>query len=286
MKRTISAIMMIMILILTACSQGTTGKDTPQKDTSQNETVQNAASESNTSLSEASPSDVSQSDASLSEASPSDVSQSDASLSETSRSDVSQSDASMSEASLSAASQSDASLSEASQSDASLSEASQSDASLSTENAQIANPWSSITEEEVKELYPKSFKVPEGAENAAWSVMNASDFPEMPGALVQLDFDLDGNHFTAREQQTYDREYDLSGMYYTWTAEDTSTLKDGNGQTIPCQTYRYFGDEETADLCTWYDEESGISYSISVTAEDLDGFDIQAVAEALIRPAE
>ena len=45
--------------------------------------------------------------------------------------------------------------------------------------------------------------------------------------------------------------------------------------------YRFVGEEEWADLCTWYDEENGASYSISVTSKDLDGFDLQAIAEML-----
>ena len=36
-----------------------------------------------------------------------------------------------------------------------------------------------------------------------------------------------------------------------------------------------------ADLCTWYDIEIGISYSLSTTAKDLDGFDIQGIVEAM-----
>ena len=57
------------------------------------------------------------------------------------------------------------------------------------------------------------------------------------------------------------------------------TLK--NWADIVCHTFRFIGEEGYADLCTWYDAESGVSYSLSVTAKDLDGFDLLAIAEAM-----
>ncbi len=35
------------------------------------------------------------------------------------------------------------------------------------------------------------------------------------------------------------------------------------------------------DLLTWYDYEIGIAYSVSVEADDLDGFDLEAIAEQM-----
>ena len=120
------------------------------------------------------------------------------------------------------------------------------------------------------------------ARERVWSRLDASR--SRAGPRVQLDFDLDGNSFTAREQRTGSKDTDISGMYYTWTAQEDTELQTGTGSKIPCTMYRYIGEDETADLCAWYDEESGISRSVSVSAKDLDGFDIRAVAEALIAP--
>ncbi len=156
------------------------------------------------------------------------------------------------------------------------------EAPQNNETAQIANPWREITEAEAKELCPKSFSVPEGAKNAVWSVMeSAADSSGVPGALVQLSFDLYGMRFTAREQVTGDTEVDQSGMYYDWTYHLEETLKNWGDGNMVCQTYRFIDEEGYADLCTWYDTEIGISYSVSVTAKDLDGFDLLAIAEAL-----
>jgi len=150
----------------------------------------------------------------------------------------------------------------------------------SSDPVQLANPWRDITEAEAKELCPKSFNVPEGAENVQWKVLDSAADPSgVPGPLVQLSFDLYGNSFTAREQVTGDEEVDQSGMYYEWTHQMDETLK--NWADIACHTFRFIGEDGYADLCSWYDAESGISYSLSVTAKDLDGFDLLAIAEAM-----
>ncbi|MBR4549633.1 MAG: hypothetical protein IKO83_06925 [Oscillospiraceae bacterium] len=152
----------------------------------------------------------------------------------------------------------------------------------STAAVQLANPWHDITEAEAREICPRSFVVPEGAENVNWCVMDSAADPSgVPGALVQLSFDLNGNSFTAREQVTGGTEIDQSGMYYDWTVEDESDLQFWADGKMPCKTYRYFDENGFADLCTWYDKENGVSYSLSVTAKDLDGFDLRAVAGAM-----
>ena len=145
----------------------------------------------------------------------------------------------------------------------------------------LANPWYEVSESEAKALCPRSFTAPEGAENVVWSVMDATKQSGVPGQLVQLRFDLDGNSFTAREQVTGDEETDNSGMFYTWTTEREETLKNWADGNMQAHVYRFAGTDEYADLCTWYDVEIGISYSLSVTAADLDGFDILAVADAM-----
>lgn len=155
-----------------------------------------------------------------------------------------------------------------------------SDDTQSGQNVQIANPWRDITETEAKELCPHSFGVPDGAENVVWSAVDA-DAEDVSGALVQLSFDLNGDSFTAREQVTGDKAADISGMHYEWTHQDDMTLTNWADGQIKGKYYRYIGEDEWVDLCTWYDEEAGISYSVSVSSKDLDGFDLQAIAEAL-----
>ena len=141
-------------------------------------------------------------------------------------------------------------------------------------------------QEEAQALCAKSFNVPEGAENVVWSVNDSvADASGVPGALVQVAFDLNGMSFTAREQVTGDTEVDNSGMNYQWTAQEEGSMSSWfEGMT--CKLSRFIGDGESADLCTWYDVETGISYSLSTVAADLDGFDIIAVAGAMAPTAE
>lgn len=146
----------------------------------------------------------------------------------------------------------------------------------------LPNPWREVAEAEAMELCIKSFKAPEGAENVRWSVMDSARGESgVPGALVQLSFDLNGNSFTAREQTTGDKAEDLGGMYYEWTAQEETTLKNWADGNMKAQLSRFAGEGEYADLCTWYDVEAGVSYSLGVTAANLDGFDLAAVAELL-----
>ena len=146
----------------------------------------------------------------------------------------------------------------------------------------MANPWRDATEEEANGLIPRLFTAPDGAEVLSWMVLddpteaNGEDNP-----LVDLQFELDGNIFDARAQVTGDDYLDLSGLYYEWTAEDEVTLANWGGGNMKGNTYRNINDTGYVDLITWYDVEIGISYSLSVAAEDLDGFDIQAIAEQM-----
>ena len=95
-----------------------------------------------------------------------------------------------------------------------------------TENTEIANPWKEITEDEAAALVPNSFSAPEGATNVVWRAMGDMDPSsfEVPGPVIELDFDLNDMSFTAREQITGDDNQDISGMFYDWTVKNDITL--------------------------------------------------------------
>ena len=151
----------------------------------------------------------------------------------------------------------------------------------------IANPWRDCTEEEAYQYAPNGFSAPEGATNVHWSICMAKDDKTLPGTMVQLDFDYDGLSFTAREQAVPGEEItDISGMYYDWTVTDEGTLANWGGGNMKAKFFRYAGEDEYADLCLWFDIETGYAYSLSTVAPDLDGFDIQGVVEAIYDPAK
>ena len=146
----------------------------------------------------------------------------------------------------------------------------------------MPNLWKECTEADAIEFAPNLFKAPEGADNIAWSMMeNPDTSKDFSFPLVQLTFDYEGVSFTAREWYGVPEDTDISGMYYTWTAEDDVTLANWAGGLMPGKTYRFIGDDKYVDLITWHDLETGALYSLSCEAPNLDGFDIQAVAEAM-----
>jgi hypothetical protein len=150
-------------------------------------------------------------------------------------------------------------------------------------NVGIANPWVEITEEEADELCTRMFKAPEGATAGNWSKCEALGDPDKGlGPLVQLKFELDGMDFTARAQQGATEDAFISGIYTEWTIgpEDVTLANWGEGN-MAGKLYRAVSDSEYTDLIEWYDIEIGIKYSLSVSAKDLDGFDIQAIAEQM-----
>lgn len=147
----------------------------------------------------------------------------------------------------------------------------------------MANPWVDITEKEANELCLRLFKAPEGANVQSWlKCEDLGDLDKGIGPMVQLSFELDNLNFTARAQQGAAEDADISGIYTEWTVgpEDV-TLANWGGGNMAGKTYRAVNDTGYIDLITWYDIEIGIKYSLSVAAEDLDGFDIQAVAEQM-----
>ena len=142
----------------------------------------------------------------------------------------------------------------------------------------LANPWRTIGEDEVGNYFSFPFAVPEGAENVEWSVMESAD----ANPLLQLSFDLNGQHYTCRMQATDDADADISGMYYDWAEQAERSLHNWAEGKLTAKCFRFAGGNDyDAELCTWFDAETGISYSVSVTAEDLDGFDLLALAEQM-----
>ena len=151
------------------------------------------------------------------------------------------------------------------------------------ESVGMANPWVDITEEEANELCLRLFKAPEGATVQGWMKCEDLGDPDKGiGPMIQLSFALDDMNFTARAQQGAAEDTDIAGNYVEWTVgPEDCTLANWGGGNMAGKMYRSINDTGYVDMITWYDMEIGISYSLSVAAKDLDGFDIQAVAEQM-----
>lgn len=131
----------------------------------------------------------------------------------------------------------------------------------------MPNPVAEATMEEIKTKYGFEFKLPENAENVRCFLVAET--------MAQVDFDADGVSYTARIKPTAEYE-DISGMYYTWNVVDDCKVCEADGKVM-----RYIGDGETIDVCNWFEAAPGIMHSLSATAADLDGFDIEAIAEQI-----
>ncbi|MBR1451716.1 MAG: hypothetical protein IJ591_08380, partial [Lachnospiraceae bacterium] len=128
------------------------------------------------------------------------------------------------------------------------------------ESVGLANPWHEYSQEAAREENIRMFVAPEGAENIHWSIMDPEEgASESEGQLIQLQFDLKDEYstlsFTARYQYGAPDDKDISGMYYDWTVTDEGTLANWGEGHMPAKFYRYVGEDEMADLCTWYDLE-------------------------------
>ena len=154
-------------------------------------------------------------------------------------------------------------------------------AETEAEETELANPWRECTEEEAKAACPRLFKAPDDAVVNGWSIMDVDSESGVPGPIVQLDFRIEGRDFTARAQYGADEKDDIDGMNYDWTVSDEVTLANWGEGNMKGVYNRCREDDWTVDLLTWYDYEIGIAYSLSVEAEDLDGFDLQAIAEQM-----
>ncbi len=144
----------------------------------------------------------------------------------------------------------------------------------------MANPWVEITEEEANTVCQQLFRTPDGAETQAWMMCeDLADPSNGVDPLIQLSFAQYGMNFTARAQGGVSEDADISGLYTEWTVGPENVTLANWGNTG--KKYRAINETGYIDLITWYDPVAGIKYSLSVAAADLDGFDIQAVAEQM-----
>ncbi len=140
----------------------------------------------------------------------------------------------------------------------------------------LANPWRDCTVEEAEAACDRLFRLPADV-TGDWRIMENVEAGERP--LVEANFEYDGMTYCARAQQGVAEEKDIAGLYYEWTVSD----EDNNlfSWNLSAKTYRYVGDDTMVDLITWYDPEQKIAYALSTESNDLEGFDIIAIAEAL-----
>ena len=136
-----------------------------------------------------------------------------------------------------------------------------------TEEAKVGvpNPMVEVTKDELMEKLGLGFNVPEGAENVKYFIID--------GKMAEMQFVFNTVKINARILPTAEYE-DISGMYYQWQNSEK-----GKVGYSDADIKLYKGETESAQIILWYDAAPGLMYSVSATGEDLDGFDIEAIAQ-------
>ena len=144
--------------------------------------------------------------------------------------------------------------------------------------AELANPWVELTEEEFAQTTGLTLGLPEGAEGATYRWLESE-------SLAELQFTLDGDEYCARvkpDALEAGQLDNISGMYFAWEHEEEVTVGHCNGTLGLAQA----GSEDWVELCLWYDVAPGLMYSLSVYTTDPDGLDLVAVAEMVYEPMQ
>lgn len=141
----------------------------------------------------------------------------------------------------------------------------------------IANPWTESDREGVLEATGFDLVAPDGAEDVVYSYMQEE-------SLAQVSYTLDGNEWTYRVRPT-DALEDLSGMCYEWDIEEDGTV--GN---MEAKLYAYSDATEDTEfiddvfavhVINWYDNEEKATHSLSVSGKNVNGLDIEVIAEQM-----
>lgn len=115
---------------------------------------------------------------------------------------------------------------------------------------QLVNPMVESDPDSIKKAVGFSLKVPQDAANASYYLIS--------GEMGQADYMKDGDIYTVRIKRTDSLE-DISGMYYVWTVDKECEINGCDGVIHICDT-----EDEKASSIVWFDDEIGVTHSISV----------------------
>lgn len=145
---------------------------------------------------------------------------------------------------------------------------------LTDPGVSIASPWETLSAEQLKALTALPLNLPEDAEQTAYRWYRMDEIAEMQ-------FTWKNGDFCFRAQNTEPQEdsvKDISGLYFTWEYEEPVKINGNRGTIGLVQS----GTGDMVERCIWYDDARQTVYSLSVTAPDVDGLDLIAVAENII----
>ena len=138
------------------------------------------------------------------------------------------------------------------------------------ESSGMANPWTETDAAGILSVCGVEFGIPEEADQITYQVFKSEKMGEMDFVLSS------GAECCARVQPTSELE-DISGAYFDWQGTEECLVNGTYMGTIASAK----DEGKDIQICNWYDDDLGLSYSVTVEDTDLNGFDIQAVAEQL-----
>ena len=149
--------------------------------------------------------------------------------------------------------------------------------STAAEETEIANPWVESDVQGVQEATGFKLMAPDGASSIAYS------YNENEG-MAQMTYDLDGSFWTYRVMSGSELS-DISGMNYEWTLEESGYVGDFSATYLAysdaTEDTEYIDNVFGVQVVNWYDDMTGVIYSLSVAGTDINGLDIQVFAEEL-----
>lgn len=139
--------------------------------------------------------------------------------------------------------------------------------------AGMPNPMVETDREGLMEKFGIDFNIPEEAKDIQYFIIDDTM------AEVQYDW----NHVKICFRMMPAAEYtDIAGVFGEWTAEDPCIV----GDHCEGMCYRFIDSTGTLDQCLWFDAAPGIMYAVNASAADLDGFDVEAIAEQMYVPMQ
>ena len=140
-------------------------------------------------------------------------------------------------------------------------------------------PWVETTAEEIMEKLGFEFGMPEGIQDPTYTMLEDYKLAEMRFTLEAYGEDMT---FTARIMSESEFRNMSGVMANEWSAEE-----DCEFHGLQAQLLRVDLDTgEIIEIFLWFDVVPGLMYSVTVHGTDLDGFDIQAIAEQLYIPTQ
>ena len=140
--------------------------------------------------------------------------------------------------------------------------------------ASSANAWTQTTAQGLMDALGLQLGLPDGANNVSWQMLEQAQ-------MGQVRFTWQGDSYTARVAPTDEFE-DISGLNCDWERQADCAV--GRCKAV-CRT-AHGDDGSPVSLCLWYDDLTGLMYSVSAGNADPEGADIQAAARMLYIPMQ